>query len=466
MSSPADAAVRQRYLQAGLLGIWAAAIVVAPGRTAKLALAAPAVLAPAALWTLESPGRWIACFLAAALLLPPLPIALGDSGPHVCLIFAALGLLAGILWAQRWRIPATSLNGALAALLVVLLSSVAPAAIHSGAAVGAGSLARVALFAIAVYVFFFTAYGPGAASGPVLSMAQLYWIAAASALFACVDFYFQFPAPAGYGAQFVWLDAGVYRRAQGVFYDAGALGNFCAFFLVMIAVALAQGSCWKPVSRKGLALGGALFFAALILSYSRSSLLNVLAALSVLGWLQRKRMRPGRGIAILAAGVSGAALLTEKLFPQFFEGYWQRVTGSAAFFLSNPEGVLSGRLASWHTLTNWVSAHPWQTLVGIGYKTLPYSDYLGGPVVGDNMYLTLLMETGVLGLGALLWLHVAILRASVRAARTPDSRKAFYGAWMLCFWSGQMAQMLSVDLLTFWRLLPLYLWVLALAVRA
>jgi hypothetical protein len=28
-----------------------------------------------------------------------------------------------------------------------------------------------------------------------------------------------------------------------------------------------------------------------------------------------------------------------------------------------------------------------------------------------------------------------------------------------------MVQMLSVDLLTFWRLLPLYFWVLAMAIR-
>ena len=41
-----------------------------------------------------------------------------------------------------------------------------------------------------------------------------------------------------------------------------------------------------------------------------------------------------------------------------------------------------------------------------------------------------------------------------------------FGAWMLCFWCGQMVQMLSSDVLTYWRVLPLYFWVLALAVRA
>src|ERR1044071_2664351 len=95
------------------------------------------------------------------------------------------------------------------------------------------SLARVMLFGISVYVYFYTAYGPGAFGG----LRLVYWVALAAAVFACVDFYFQLPAPAGYGPQFVWLDSGVYRRAQGFFYEASTLGNFCAFFLVMIAVA-------------------------------------------------------------------------------------------------------------------------------------------------------------------------------------------------------------------------------------
>ncbi len=465
MSSALNPAVRARYLPAGLLGLWAAAIVLTPSLPGKLVLAAPAVLIPVALWTIGNPGRWIACFLGTALLLPPLPIALGDSGPHICLLFAALGLLCGILWNRRWRIPATSLNGALAALLVLMVSSVAPAVLHSGATVAAGSLARVALFGIAVYTYFFTAYGPGVTSASLRWVPWLYGLAAASAVFACVDFYFQFPAPAGYGAQFVWLDSGVYRRAQGVFYDAGALGNFCAFFLVVTAVMLAHLPSWRSVPRKWLVPSAALFATALILSYSRSSLLNVLTALIVLAWLQRKRIRIGRGIAIMATAILGTGLLTWKLFPELLAGWWQRVTGSAEFFVSNPDAVLSGRLASWHTLTAWVSAHPWQALAGIGYKTLPYSDYLGAPVVGDNMYLTLLVETGAVGLAALLWLNVAVLRASAAAARAADAGKAFFGTCILCFWSGQMVQMFSVDLLTFWRLLPLYLWMLAMAVR-
>jgi hypothetical protein len=448
-----------------LLGAWAAGVVLAPDLRSKVLLALPALLIPAALWTLEGPGRWVIGFFAAAWLLPPLPIPLGNSGPHLCVVFAAMGMLAGVLWSSRWSVPRTPLNAALAALFVLLLASIGPAALNSGLAVAAESLARIGLFGIAVYVFFFTAYGPGAVSDIFATIRKLYWLAAASALFACVDFYFQFAAPAGYGPQFIWLDSGIHRRAQGLFYEASTLGNFCAFFLILIAACFTRRPSEPPISRKALLAGGALFFAALVLSYSRASLVNVAVALCVLAWHNRRQLPLRRLLWLAATSVAAGAFLTWRVFPVFAETYWLRLIASADYFFSANERLLSGRIASWTTLADWLAAHPWQAFVGIGYKTLPYTNYLGAPVVGDNMYLTLLMETGIAGLAALVWLNIAILRAAARASRRSDSQAAFCGTWILCFWAGQTVQMLSGDLLTFWRVLPVYFFVLALAVR-
>ena len=52
-----------------------------------------------------------------------------------------------------------------------------------------------------------------------------------------------------------------------------------------------------------------------------------------------------------------------------------------------------------------------------------------------------------------------------RASRSADPRRAFCGTWMLCFWAGEVVQMASGDLLTYWRVLPVYFFVLALAAR-
>jgi hypothetical protein len=465
MTSAALGDRQARLSIAILLGCWAAAIALAPTLAAKAILAAPAFLLPLTWWTLYKPARWLTLFFFSALLLPPLPIAIGDSGPHLCLLFAAMGLFAGTLRAGEWRVPASPLNTAMFLLFGVLLASVGFAAIDSGMEAALGSFARVALFGVSVYVFFYTAHGPGRDAGQASSPMFLYWIAAASALFACIDFYYQFPAPAGYGPQFVWLDSGVYRRAQGFFYEASTLGNFCAFFLVMIAAAFSRPrGAVGPLSRKALAAGGAVFFAALVLSYSRGSLINVAVALVVLAWINRKHLRFGKLAAILGIAAGAGALLTWKVFPQFAEMYWTRLSLSAEYLFSETSGVLSGRVESWSTIAGWIAAHPWQTVFGIGYKTLPYTEYLGRPVVADNMYLSLLVETGIAGLAALLWLNAAILRAGARSARAADPRTSFYGTWILCFWAGQTVQMFSGDLLTYWRVVPVYFWVLAQAV--
>jgi hypothetical protein len=439
------------------LGAWAAAIATAPGLEVKLWLTAPALILAAVWWSFETPVRWLALFFGAALLLPPLPIAIGDSGPHPSLLFAALGLLAGVLWKAEWRVVPGGLTAAFAAFFGILLVSVGPAAIYSGAAAGVGSLARVGLFGISVYVFFYGAYGPGREVNARRSVQLLYASAVMAALFACVDFYYQFPAPAGYGPQFVWLDSGVYRRAQGLFYEASTLGNFCAFFLVMIAVAFTRSRAEVPVSRKWLLVGGAVFFTALVLSYSRGSLINAAVSLAVLMWIHRRRVPLARVVTVAAAG----ALATWWIFPEFAQAYWMRLSASTEFLFTSTNGVLSGRLTSWGSLGDWIAANPWQAFFGIGYKTLPYTQYLGSPVVADNMYLSLLVETGVAGLAALIWLNVAILRAAARSAQ-----RSFFGMWMLCFWAGEAVQMASGDLLTYWRVLPVYFWILALAVRA
>jgi hypothetical protein len=439
-------------------GAWAAAIGIAPTIEAKAVLVAPAILIPGAWWTISSAGRWLPVFFLTSLLLPPLPIQLGDSGPHVCLAVAALGLIAGLVRLREWRIPTSPLHAAMATLWGVLLASVASAAVFSGPEHAVASFARVALFGISVYVFFYASCGPGR----FLNLRALYWIAVAAGLLACFDFYFQLPAPAGYGPQFVWLDSGaIYRRAQGMFYEASTLGNFCAFFLVMIAVAFSLPKYERPLSSKALGFGAVVFSAALVLSYSRASVLNVIIAILVLWWLNRRRVPLGK----IALGGLAGALVVWRLFPDLAEQYWQRLSGSVQFFSSAGGAVLSGRAQSWETLVNWILANPWVTFLGIGYKTLPYTQYLGAPVVADNMYLSLLVETGVAGLAALVWLNIAILRAARRATRAVDPRRKFFGAWMLCFWSGQVVQMASGDLLTYWRVLPLYFWALAVAVR-
>ena len=412
-------------------------------------------------------ARWLPAFFLAALLLPPLPVGFGEGNLHPALAVAALGVAAGVLKLGEWRFSADLLNLALLAFFSVLVASLGPAVIYAGLDVAAASAARVALFGISVYVFFYARHGPRAEGGGSArgTLRLLLGAAVAAALFACLDFHFQFPAPANFGAQFLWLSSGVYRRAQGLFYEASTLGNFCVFFLVMIAAQLARAKEERVAPGGVLLACGVPLGTALVLSYSRASLVSLAVSMSVLLVMCRARWRVGRLAAWSLATAAVFEVLTYAVFPTFATAYWTRLRASAEYAFSAPEVALSGRVASWEALGDFLAAQPWHAVVGIGYKTLPYSDFVGQAVVADNMYLSLLVETGVLGLGALLLWCGAALAASYMAARSGEGERSFFGVWFFCFWSGQMVQMMSGDLLTYWRVLPLYFWVLAMAVR-
>ncbi len=449
------------------LGLYAAMVALAPGWSTKAVLCAPLIAIPMGWFLLSTPNGWLVVFFLSALLAPPLPIALGDSGPHVALLFAGAGLFVGLLRIRDWRFQADLPAVSIVTLWAIFLASVSMAAIYSGLTLAASSLARVLLFGISAYVFLYVRDGPGGLDErrAFRAIRWLFLAATISALFACVDFYYQFPAPAGYAQQFIWLESGVFRRAQGVFYEASTLGNLCAFFLEMIAVALFRPRRALPVSRFALFAGGVALAAALVLSYSRASLLNLAVALIVLLWLYRERIRWRRLMAGIAIFGAGAAALISTAFPVFVGHYWQRVSVALEYFWEAPNQVTSGRIESWRMLWNFIASEPWHLLLGIGYKTLPYSDFIGPKAVGDNTYLSLMVETGMAGLAAVVALNIAILVTAWRASRSFDPVRSFCGTWMFCFWAGQVVQMFSADLLTYWRVLPVYLFVLALASR-
>jgi O-antigen ligase len=160
-------------------------------------------------------------------------------------------------------------------------------------------------------------------------------------------------------------------------------------------------------------------------------------------------------------GIAGVAYVLPSFLPAYFDRLWL----SGEYLLSSPGVVLASRVENWRFLLAGIADHPWSTIFGVGYKTLPYSAFLGHTVVSDNMYLSLLVETGITGLVAMLLFSVAVLASTYRLATRETGMRRFLGAWMFCFWCGQMVQMMSGDILTYWRLLPLYFSVLALALR-
>ena len=450
------------------LGIWAASIALAPALEQKLILLAPVMGGAVILWTLYQPKSWMYLFFLALLALPPLPAPGGDSGLHVAPIVAGLGLLVGLVRTREWRRLCGPVRFWLCAFIAALLTSTVFAAIYSGPQIAAGSLIRVLLFALGAYVCLYTLVMDGLdVPDPLTFLRFLFVLAVAAAVFACLDFYFQWPSPAGYEPQFVWLDQGVFRRAQGLFYEASTLGNFCTFFLVLILVCLLRPNFESPFPKPMLIASGIVLMSALILSYSRGSIVNLVIATGTLLWLRRGSVHFKIGRVLIAGTLVLliAAVAVQLVLPSFSANYWSRIAASLQYVSTSPNGVLSGRLTNWALLLDFLQREPWAAVFGVGYKTLPYSDYVGARVIADNTYLQLLVETGIVGLTAFLGLNITILRTGLRAARSTTATRQIFGQWIFCFWAGQMAQMFSGDLITYWRVLPVYFWALAIAAK-
>ncbi len=450
-----------RYWVPAGIAVWASALALSPSISTKCSVAALLVVPLLAWWLLGHSYRWLVAFLLCSILLPPLPIAIGDSGPHVAVLMLPIGAAVAIMRPPRWECLAHPVSKWFLLFSGSLILSLGFAAVYSGPLVALGSAVRVGLFLIGPWLFL---YILGSVKPISLNLAGILFRAAvAGALFACLDFYYQFPAPAGYSAQFIWLNAAVLRRAQGVFYEASTLGNFCAFFLIMTLVTFVSSRQARPCSRTEAALGGLVLGAALIFSYSRGSLLNIGCSCIALVCL---RVRKARAVVSICLALACTLWLVHFVFPGFGESYWTRIQASFLHIQSAPDGTLSGRLSSWNALLEFVKLHPWQTFFGVGYKTLPYSTVAGHLTIVDNTYLDLLVETGVLGLFTFLALGRQILKCSLRAAKSKNPRTAFYGSWIFCFWIGETVQMFSGDLITYWRVLPIYFAVMGIALRS
>ena len=450
-----------------LTGVWATAAALSPNVTYRLVLLGIPCILAFAYWVILRPSRWMAVFFLALLLLPPLPVSWGDTGVHVAPLLVCLGLLAGVIRTNEWSAWSHPFLKAYGLFLFVLLESVCLAAVYSGWQIALGSLARVMLFAISGFVFLSAFAGPAGDGWAGLRMVRLlYRTAVAAAAFACLDFYFQFDAPGRFSEQFIYLDNGPLRRAQGFFYEASTLGNFCTLFLVMVAVQFTRSGDRAVTSRKGLMFGGMVLAGALMLSYSRASVLNVAVALSVLLALHREKLRCSKGLVAAALAVAvGGALAVQAALPALWANYWGRLLGSFSFFSESPDRILSGRVGHWQELLGFLAREPWHALLGIGYKTLPYSTFAGSKVIADNTFLSLLVETGVAGLVVFVVMNAVILRTGWKAIRSGGAEAVFLGEWIFCFWCGQIVQMFSGDLITYWRVWPVYLWVLGAAAR-
>jgi putative inorganic carbon (hco3(-)) transporter len=186
-----------------------------------------------------------------------------------------------------------------------------------------------------------------------------------------------------------------FTRITGTFGQSNAFGRYL-MLLVVFGVAL-----YPHLSRRwrlGLALvlaPGTLF---LLLTYTRTAILGTVVGLAIVGLLQSKRLLLG----LVVLGV--CALL---LVPQLSSRFTSLGSGEAGSGNS-----LEWRLGYWTELLPLANTNP---LTGIGPNATQFLTEEGKQPHND--FIRAYVETGIIGLGAYLFLLAALVGLGVRAVR-------------------------------------------------
>jgi O-antigen ligase len=429
-----------------------------------LLLAAGAMLTA---YTLSSAcvRAWPYLFVSAALIVPPVyPSILGGETPvyMVNLLFVAGCFAMLARWAD-FRIGTDSIGKAAAGFLFALALSIPFGFWLSGTSIGLGSCLRFLLLLHPFLVYLWLRrFRPVHREELLIPAGKLLLgLGVVSAIYGIIDFYFPIPIPHPFADQYIYLDGRMIRRAQGMLYEASSFGNLSAFFLSLTLAVLL--SWWQKLSglwKATLYLMVGIFTTALFLSYSRGSWANVLVTMAVFLILRRKFRFRLAAASILVVPVF--VFLVYQLSPLVVLNFFNWRMGTLLEFWSDPNLATSGRWENWGRLISFFADHPWYLIFGIGYKTLPHTDLFGRSIIADNGFLSLTFEAGIIGLAAFLWLNQRVFSATYRASQRRGSGRPVFAAFLFAFWCGEMVQMVTGDLFTYWRNMVVFFAVLAL----
>jgi O-antigen ligase/Flp pilus assembly protein TadD len=227
-------------------------------------------------------------------------------------------------------------------------------------------------------------------------------------------------------------------RLVGPLGSAAYLGAAEAL-LVPIAVAVAADRGWRPIYRCSAVVCAGLGTVALIGSGARAAWCGVFAAVAVLGWIHRKKLRRRVAPLLLVAmiGSAGAVGLafatgTAARVPQAFEG--------------GPGGA--SRLAEWRVASRVLLSHPLTGVGPEGYRIAfgaavdaSYQRHYGRDPLPDRAHDSLLdvaVTTGFPGLAAYLALLALVGVFAWRAMRRGPPWLAGVAAGLVAYEAGAL----------------------------
>ncbi|MBZ5544183.1 MAG: O-antigen ligase family protein [Acidobacteriia bacterium] len=420
-----------------------------------------------AIVSVREPIIFVIFFLAVLIVLPPL--FLGLTGETPIYVSSFLLPIAFAIVCVRWSDFQFHVDPIAKGLFLFLFGTAASLPFawwFSGPAIAVPSLLRWLMLAQTFLLYVLVRGGMRARPGraekwliPILIIA-----AVMGAGYGIYDFIWPVPIPHPAAPQFLYLPNGLLRRAQGVLYESSSFGNLCGFFLAVTAAAfMVRREKAIGVSIKFLPPFILILAGAVIVAFSRSSWANTLVTLMVFGLLTRRTR--WRRTLVLFAALAVPLVVLAVYFPEVWNYFLGYRLGSLSLLFSDPNSASSGRYNVWTQIFTILYNFPHYFLLGVGYKTLPFTRLFGQEIVTDNGFLNLLLETGILGLGGFLVFLYSTLKSFWKLSSSPNPRISFWAAILFSFWCGQCVQLLAADAYTYWRNMVVYVSLMALVMN-
>ncbi|MFB3920980.1 MAG: O-antigen ligase family protein [Terriglobia bacterium] len=447
---------------AAIFAGWAATVAAASPILIAL-MACGILLAVFAAASIRQPLLFVIVFLVVIIVLPPFFFTrFGETPIYASYFLAPLGLTIIVARFPDFHFQFDPVAVGLALFLIATGLSLPFAYWLSGVAVGNASSFRWLLLAQTAMLYLLVRGGAPKHEGtserwflPILLL-----VATLSALYGIVDFYRPIPLPHPSADQFIWLGSGILRRAQGVIYEASSFANLCGFFLLIAAAAFL--TCQERViglRRLWVLLLIPILSLAVFVSFSRSAWGSIAVGMLAFAVVSEKARLRRCVILLLALAIPLCALWYYT--PELWSYLVNARLGNLAQIFTDPSLASSGRSDTWTRVLAIIEDHPQYLLFGVGYKTLPYTHLFHEEIITDNGYLSLLLESGVVGLGGWLFLSGAILRMFHRLARRSEGALRFWSTLLFSFWWGELVQMLATDAHTYWRNMILFVALMA-----
>lgn len=263
------------------------------------------------------------------------------------------------------------------------------------------------------------------------------------------------------GQQRLWTDGGYQIRAGGLLGNTGAFGHQTATWCVTSVAALCflSNSRFRPILA-GLVL--ALSAYTIYIASSRAAMLHLFTGIATVTIIMRTTTFHRR--QLLAYGILGVLALVlvfccAKVIGPPELGSSEGLTANLARFVPGLGGTSldefsSNRAENWPEFIAMMSDH-W--LLGTGYKT-GVRMHEESP---DNSYLSVMLETGVVGFFCMAMFVTSILYRLLVLYRCGDR----FAAVMLAVCVGQLTHCLTSDVYTFWLTMPVVYLFLGLVIQ-